>query len=81
MVDLPDSPAPDARLALVEQSLLDVVLTEQQHLDLIPLHHLVALQLILNLVVSGLAILLLCAHTTTHFDGVLLFWTPSIIIV
>ena len=45
-------------------------LTKQQHLDLVPLHHLVALQLVLNLVVSGLAIPLLRAHSATHFAGV-----------
>ena len=41
-------------------------LTEQQHLDLIALHHLVALELVLDLLVPLLALLLLCAHSATH---------------
>lgn len=43
--------------------------TEQQHLDLVSLHHLVALELVLDLLVTGLALLLLCAHSATHRDG------------
>lgn len=42
------------------------VLTKQEHFDLISLHHLVALQLILNLLISHLPLLVLCAHTATH---------------
>lgn len=44
------------------------LLTEQQHLDLVALHHLVALELVLNLLVPLLPLLLLCAHAATH-DG------------
>jgi hypothetical protein len=43
-------------------------LTEQEHLDLVALHHLVALELVLNLLVPLLALLLLCAHSATHGD-------------
>lgn len=42
--------------------------TEQKHLDLITLQHLVALELVLNLLVPLLALLLFCAHSTTHGD-------------
>jgi hypothetical protein len=47
------------------------VLTEKKHLDLIPLHHFISLQLVLDLLVPGLALLLFCAHTTTHLAGLL----------
>jgi hypothetical protein len=42
------------------------LLTEEQHLDLVALHHLVALELVLNLLIALLALLLLCAHAATH---------------
>ena len=42
--------------------------TEKQHLDLIALLHAIPLQLVLNLVVAGLALLILCAHSTAHLD-------------
>jgi hypothetical protein len=45
-----------------------VSLTEQEHLDLVALHHLVALELVLDLLISLLSLLLLCAHSATH-DG------------
>ena len=45
------------------------ILTKEQHLDLIALHHLVALELVLNLLVPLLALLLLCAHSATHDGG------------
>ena len=45
------------------------LLTEQQHLDLVALHHLVALELVLDLLVAGLALLLLRAHSATHLVG------------
>ena len=44
-------------------------LTKQKHLDLVALHHAVLLQLILNLLIALLPLLLLGAHTTTHFGG------------
>lgn len=44
--------------------------TQEQHLDLIALHHLVPLKLVLNLLVAGLALLLLSAHSATHLDDV-----------
>lgn len=40
--------------------------TKQQHLDLIALGELVALELIFDLFMTLLSLLLLCAHTTTH---------------
>lgn len=43
--------------------------TEQQHLNLIPLQHLVALELVLNLLVPRLPLLILSAHATTHDGG------------
>lgn len=43
--------------------------TQQEHLDLVSLHHLVALELVLNLLVTGLALLVLSAHSATHFGG------------
>lgn len=43
--------------------------TQQEHLNLISLHHLVALQLVLNLLVAGLALLVLSTHSATHFGG------------
>jgi hypothetical protein len=42
------------------------ILTEKKHFDLVPLRHLISLQLILDLLIPGLALLLFCAHTTTH---------------
>jgi hypothetical protein len=42
--------------------------TEKKHLDLVSLHHLIPLELVLNLLVPGLALLLLCAHSATHCD-------------
>jgi hypothetical protein len=44
-------------------------LTEQEHLDLVALHHLVALELVLNLLIPLLALLLLCAHSATHGEA------------
>lgn len=41
-------------------------LTQKKHLDLVALHHLIPLQLILDLLVAGLALLLLRAHSATH---------------
>jgi hypothetical protein len=35
------------------------------------LHHLISLQLVLDLLIPGLALLLLCAHTATHLAGFL----------
>jgi hypothetical protein len=46
--------------------------TEKEHLDLVPLHHLVALQLVLNLLMSGLPLLLFCAHSATHLESLVL---------
>lgn len=43
--------------------------TKEQHLDLVALHHLVPLELVLNLLVSLLPLLLFCAHPTTHDGG------------
>lgn len=41
--------------------------TKQEHLDLIALHHLVALELVINLLVAGLPLLVLSTHSATHF--------------
>lgn len=43
--------------------------TQQEHLDFVSLHHLVALELVLNLLVAGLALLVLGTHSATHFGG------------
>ena len=43
--------------------------TQKEHLDLVSLHHLVALELVLNLFIAGLALLVLSTHSTTHFSG------------
>lgn len=43
--------------------------TQQEHLDFVSLHHLVALKLVLNLLVAGLALLVLGTHSATHFGG------------
>lgn len=45
--------------------------TEQQHLDLVLLHHLVPLQLVLDLLVSLLPLLIFSAHSATHLGGFL----------
>jgi hypothetical protein len=66
MVDLPDSPAPVGGLELGGKGATALVLTEKQHLDLVALHHFVALELVLNLLVPLLPLLLLCAHSATH---------------
>jgi hypothetical protein len=73
-VDFPDSPAPVGLLA--SPLVIAVVvgcysLTEKKHLNLISLHHLISLQLVLDLLIPGLALLFFCAHTTTHFAGLL----------
>lgn len=81
MVDLPDSPAPvgggEEIPLLASHSKHWALLiwqgrihTEKQHLDLIPLHHLVALELVLDLLVTGLPFLVLGTHATTHYGGV-----------
>lgn len=44
--------------------------TEEEHLDLIALREFVALELIFDLFISLLSLLFLCAHSTTHLDGV-----------
>lgn len=44
--------------------------TEEQHLDLTALGHFVAFELILDLLIPGLPLLLLGAHTATHSAGV-----------
>lgn len=45
------------------------IVTEQQHLDLITLRHLVTFQLILDLLIPLLPLLLFSAHSTTHLGG------------
>lgn len=40
--------------------------TKKEHLDLITLQHLVFLQLVVDLLISGLSLLLFRTHTTTH---------------
>ena len=66
-MDLPDSPAPDvAYLAAATNGREEAILTKEQHLDLVPLHHFVLFQLILDLFIPLLPLLLLGAHSTTH---------------
>jgi hypothetical protein len=50
---------------------ISYVLTEKKHLDLVPLHHFISLQLVFYLLVPGLALLLFCAHTATHLADLL----------
>lgn len=79
MVDFPDSPAPVGSRSAIELEVRNCSVfvyfarmrqksspTEKKHLDLIALLHTVALELVLNLLVAGLALLLLRAHSTTH---------------
>jgi hypothetical protein len=69
MVDFPDSPAPARLLVMRREGLRGLrALTEQEHLDFVALKHFIPLQLVLNLLVPGLALLLLGAHTATHLD-------------
>ena len=68
MVDFPDSPAPTPGLVLESTAGWWRQLTEEKHLDLIPLHHLIPLQLNFNFLISLLALLLFGAHATTHLD-------------
>lgn len=51
--------------------------TQKEHLNLIALHQLILLELVLNLLVAGLALLLLRAHSATHCDGSLLTFGES----
>lgn len=69
MVDFPDSPAPALVLAPARTRCLrwQCRRTQQEHFDLIALGHLVALQLILDLLIPLLSLLLLRAHSTTHY--------------
>jgi len=48
--------------------------TQKQHLDLVPLHHLIPLQLVLDLLISLLPLLLLCAHSATHCGGLVVIF-------
>lgn len=69
MVDFPDSPAPE----MVYQydwpnHHADDELTQKQHLDLIALHHLVTLELVLNLLIARLPLLILGTHSATHCE-------------
>ena len=68
IVDLPDSPAPVEPGLSRQTNIQKEQLTEQKHLYFVPLLHLVALELVLDLIVPGLAIPVFCAHTTPHFD-------------
>ena len=43
------------------------VRTEEQHLDFTALIQFIALELVLNLLIPGLPLLLLGAHTATHY--------------
>lgn len=62
-----------------EKSSAAGVPTEQKHLDLVLLHHLVPLELVLDLLISRLPLLILSAHSTTHFGG-FFFWSIRICI-
>jgi hypothetical protein len=79
MVDFPDSPAPGR--GLVSEAPMPHRRqrhTEQQHLDLASLRHAILLQLVLNLLVSLLALLVLGAHTTTHLGGRCIVWSIKV---
>jgi len=52
--------------------------TEQEHLDLVSLHHAILLQLVLNLLVPLLALLIFGAHTTTHVCGGCVVWSVTV---
>jgi len=54
---------------VLSAEVLGILHTQKEHLYFIALHQLVALELVLNLIVPGFAILVLRAHSTTHFDG------------
>jgi hypothetical protein len=69
IVDLPDSPAPVFACQFSASEIQDAFHTEKQHLDFVSLHHLVALELVLNLLVPRLPLLVLSAHSATHFGG------------
>jgi hypothetical protein len=69
IVDFPDSPAPVTVLALRPGRGGAVQHTQKKHLDFIALHQFVALELVLDLIIPGLAILVFCAHSTTHING------------
>ena len=43
--------------------------TQEKHLNLVALQHLVSLQLVFDLLIPGLAILLLLTNTATHLGG------------
>lgn len=43
-------------------------LTQEKHLDFVPRHQAILLKLIFDLLIAGLTLLLLCAHSTTHFE-------------
>lgn len=49
------------------------MLTQKKHLDLVALHHFIPFQLVLDLLIPGLALLLLRAHTATHLDLCVIF--------
>lgn len=40
--------------------------TKQQHFDLVPLHHLIPLELIFDLLIPSLSLLILGTHSTPH---------------
>jgi hypothetical protein len=69
MVDLPDSPAPISDVSHPSTAQGSTDHTEKQHLDLVALHHLVALELVLNLLVPRLPLLILGTHSATHDGG------------
>jgi hypothetical protein len=71
IVDLPDSPAPVSQISHLRifPSGGSIDHTEKQHLDLVSLHQLVALELVLNFLVPRLPLLILGTHSATHFDG------------
>ena len=48
-----------------------MILTQKKHLDLVPLHHPILLELILDLLIALLALLLLGTHTTTHLEDII----------
>jgi hypothetical protein len=67
IVDFPDSPAPVQACQMRWRTNPKTSRpTQKQHFDLVALLHAIPLQLVLNLLVPGLALLILRAHSATH---------------
>jgi len=67
IVDFPDSPAP-VYVQLKHESIRTQP-TEQEHLDLVSLRHLISFQLIFNFIIPCLAGRIFFTRTTPHLVG------------